>query len=197
MSQLVTITHDIEMLGSPFKLKKDRVYSAEPATNQPDWESKRLVFVNSILLSLDDDCIASIEEVPEPDEFTLAYLECAIWSSHDWSLCGDDDPDAPSNPVPMYENYSVSDIADDSLAQMIADCISFQRIYGIPGYDDPRYSDDEKAGHDFWLTRNGHGAGFWGRSELSKEDQDKYTSAAKSFGECDLCVGDDGKVHTS
>lgn len=25
------------------------------------------------------------------------------------------------------------------------------------------WSDDERAGHDFWLTRAGHGAGFWDR----------------------------------
>jgi hypothetical protein len=48
------------------------------------------------------------------------------------------------------------------------------------------------AGHDFWLTRNGHGAGFWDRGlgELG----DALTQAAKSFGQCDLYVTDDGAI---
>ncbi len=51
----------------------------------------------------------------------------------------------------------------------------------------------EQAGHDFWLTRNGHGAGFWDRGlgalgeRLSKE--------SKPYGSCDLYVGDDGQIY--
>jgi hypothetical protein len=131
----------------------------------------------------------------ELNEFQVAYIECAIWSSLDWSLCDDENPDAPSNPEPLDNNYSMSDLAESTLDSMMADCDKFESEFGIPGYDDPRYSNPEKAGHDFWLTRNGHGAGFWDRSELSKADQDKYTAAAESFGECDLYPGDDGKLY--
>ena len=38
---------------------------------------------------------------------------------------------------------------------------------------------DEQIGHDFWLTRNGHGAGFWDR-EIGKVG-DKLTNACKKF----------------
>lgn len=50
----------------------------------------------------------------------------------------------------------------------------------------------EQAGHDFWLTRNGHGAGFWDRgldSQIEDEQGDMWnlgdalTSASKMFGE--------------
>jgi hypothetical protein len=52
------------------------------------------------------------------------------------------------------------------------------------------------AGHDFWLTRNGHGAGFWD-GDLSEDVGNALTEAAKKFGECHLYVGDDGQIYTS
>jgi hypothetical protein len=52
--------------------------------------------------------------------------------------------------------------------------------------------DSERGGHDFWLTRNRHGAGFWdGDWERGAE----LTKAAHTFGGIDLFVGDDGRVH--
>jgi hypothetical protein len=53
----------------------------------------------------------------------------------------------------------------------------------------------EQAGHDFWLTRNRHGAGFWDRG--LGEVGDKLTEAAHSEGGVDLYVGDDDLVHAS
>ena len=47
--------------------------------------------------------------------------------------------------------------------------------------------------HDFWLTRNGHGAGFWDRG-LGKVG-DELTKTANSFGECDLFHYDDCEIH--
>ncbi len=117
------------------------------------------------------------------DEFTMAYIAAALW-------LGIDDDEAP-----LEDNYGVEDLAPSALATIIRECQQFQAQHGIPQYNDSRYSDAEKAGHDFWLTRNGHGAGFWGRSELSEADQEKYTAAARDFGSCDIYVGDDGKLY--
>lgn len=50
------------------------------------------------------------------------------------------------------------------------------------------------AGHDFWLTRNGHGAGFWD-GDWPEPHASILTEASKTFGETDLYIGDDGKVH--
>ena len=50
-----------------------------------------------------------------------------------------------------------------------------------------------RAGHDFWLTRNGHGAGYWDRG--LGEVGDALTTAAEVYGSCDLYVGDDGKIY--
>lgn len=42
-------------------------------------------------------------------------------------------------------------------------------------------------GHDFWFTRNGHGAGFW---DGAYTHGDELTEIAKAFGECHLIDGE-------
>lgn len=70
------------------------------------------------------------------------------------------------------------------------DCERFQRenAANLDEYGElysPRggYSVDECAGHDFWLSRNGHGSGFFDRG--GEPVFDRLQSAARSFGECD------------
>ncbi len=131
-------------------------------------------------------------EYDDLDEFTRAYIEAALWSSNDES--------DESGGRPMDENYGLSDIHPDTLARMNEDCRKFQEeciewiTWDNLVYFPHRYTTHEKAGHDFWLTRNGHGAGFWDGDW--KEDADKaMTAASKRFGNVDLYVGDDGMIH--
>jgi hypothetical protein len=53
----------------------------------------------------------------------------------------------------------------------------------------------EQVGHDFYLTRNRHGAGFWDRGlgELG----DRLADAARVYGTSELYPGDDGRLHLS
>lgn len=44
-----------------------------------------------------------------------------------------------------------------------------------------RYS-AEQLGHDLWLTRNRHGAGFWDRPEVYGEHTDIFTALAHAQG---------------
>ena len=116
------------------------------------------------------------------DRFTLAYIEAALWSSTDNSR--DDGGD------PLDRNYSVNDISSELIVAMQNDCAKFQ--------DDNAATLDglkiEQCGHDFWLTRNRHGAGFWDRGlGLVGEE---LTRASHAFGECDLYVGDDGQIYS-
>lgn len=117
------------------------------------------------------------------DEFTRQYIETALWSS-----TGDDEE-------PLDKNFDISDIADEAMKSMIADCKKFQdenrELYEKGGWD------DGQAGHDFWLTRNGHGAGFWDRhmEGMEKDIGDQLTEKAHKFGEVNLYVGDDGKIY--
>lgn len=54
------------------------------------------------------------------------------------------------------------------------------------------------VGHDLWLTRNGHGAGFWDRKLGSfggYDIGDCLSEACKMLGDCCLYEGDDGLLY--
>lgn len=119
-------------------------------------------------------------------DFFGAYVEAALSSSTDNST--------PSGGYPLDKNYSKSDIHPDTLAKMRADCESFYNANEIPEYDHREYSDDEMAGHDFWLTRNRSGSGFWD-GDIDEENGKVLTDAAHTFGEYNLYVGDDNLIH--
>jgi hypothetical protein len=55
-------------------------------------------------------------------------------------------------------------------------------------------SDDaiEQAGHDFWLSRNGHGTGFWDRDSSYYGDhvRDWLQRKAEQFGETYAIYGE-------
>ena len=53
------------------------------------------------------------------DEFTLAYVEAALWSSNDDST--------PQGGEPLDANYGIDDIDPDTLAAMIEDCRASKR----------------------------------------------------------------------
>jgi hypothetical protein len=118
--------------------------------------------------------------------FLDAYTACALWSSTDES--------DERGGKPIDDNYDESDIADETRIAMHEDCSDFIDAAGalLKG------ADPSQAGHDFWLTRNGHGAGFWDRSPETypADPQGKALSAlAKTYGSVDLIVGDDGRIH--
>lgn len=111
-----------------------------------------------------------------PTEFTDAYIAAALWAEEE-QLNNDGVPADPA----YLTNYS--------LKKMEHDCAIFwtaakERIG----------TRVEQAGHDFWLTRNGHGTGFWDRPEVyGEEDADWLSELAKAFGEVNL-LADDGQI---
>lgn len=118
------------------------------------------------------------------DEFTTAYLEAALWSSIQ--------SDEQGNEIGALDaRFSTSDIAQPSLAAMVEDCRNFQEAQAALL---AQVGEDSQHGHDYWLTRNRHGAGFWDRG-YPKAIGDALTAAAHADGECVLEVGDDGKIH--
>lgn len=132
------------------------------------------------------------EHVPEedktywyevPEEFLRAYVEAALWTT-DFGETSALDLDA-------------GDDIDPALFETVRkDCAAFYaRAKTLISDSEPRtrYSVDEYAGHDFWLTRNGHGAGFWD-GDWPKHG-DALTVIAQSFGETWIYVGDDGRVY--
>ena len=113
--------------------------------------------------------------------FLEQYIVTALWSSNDEST--------PEGGEPMDANYGLVDIAPESMSRMAADCAAFQEANAGDLGDDP-----EQGGHDFWLTRNGHGAGFWD-GDWPEPAATRLTEASHAAGECHLIVGDDGKVY--
>lgn len=111
--------------------------------------------------------------------FTAAYITAALWASTTDDGTPLDDLDA--------------DLAPEARARMEADAADFYAANAPLWADAPDYGDGD-AGHDFWLTRNRHGAGFWDRGlgDLGRT----LTDAAQAYGECDLVVGDDALVYT-
>lgn len=95
---------------------------------------------------------------------------------------------------PLDKNYRPEDIDLRSLHRMIEDCANFKH-WCREALAESKLS-DEQAGHDLWLTRNGHGAGFWDRGLPAAIDEE-LSNAARAMGSVDLYVGDDGKVYQS
>lgn len=112
-------------------------------------------------------------------KFLNHYAIAALWSSTD------------EGGEPLDLNYRVTDIAPETILAMRADCADFlfvnRRLIRASGQS------IEQTAHDFWLTHNRHGAGFWDRCLGVIGEQ--LSEAAQSYGGIDLYAGDDGKVH--
>lgn len=117
------------------------------------------------------------------DKHATQYLETALWSTNDDST--------PAGGVPMDDNYCVADIDPATVRQAIEDCRRFANEAGEMLEEHP---DPTMWPHDFWLTRNGHGAGFWDGDWPINGDA--LTELAKTFGEVFLYVGDDGAIYS-
>ena len=131
--------------------------------------------------------VGSFTSSEDFEEFVADYITCALWSSTD-------EADPETGGEPMDDNYGPEDIAPEALERIRADCAKFYTNYtayldkfGSPGYMG-------NAGHDFWLTRNGHGAGFWD-GNWPEPIATFLSNASKSVGGFDLYVGDDGKIY--
>jgi hypothetical protein len=113
------------------------------------------------------------------DVFVLSYIETALRSSTD----GDG--------VPLDgDKYSNVELSVETQAKFVTDCAMFR----VMAKDWLYGKDDSTFAHDFWLTRNGHGTGFWD-GDYPEPQANALTDIAHSFGECDLYVGDDGKIY--
>jgi len=122
------------------------------------------------------------------DQFTRAYIEAMLWSTNDES--------DKSGGYPMENNYGIDDFSEEFLAETIADCTKFQleNKEDISNAYLGSYNPVEYAGHDFWLTRVGHGCGFWD-GDWEDDAGERLTEASKVFGEVEPYIGDDGKIY--
>ena len=111
-----------------------------------------------------------------------AHLECALWSSTD------------DDGVPLDANFTIFDFTPAARVRLEADLRDFAHaartlLEGAVTVGDLTPSD---IGHDLWLTRNGHGAGFFDRGLGNVGDA--LTGIAYALGTVDLYVTDSGRV---
>lgn len=124
---------------------------------------------------------------PNFQAFLTGYTTALFWSSTD---------DVDGETVNL-DLYPVSTQAGDHCR---AACLAFwQANEADIRAAAAEYNKDDGfgyAGHDFALTRNGHGAGFWD-GDLTEALGERLTAASKAAGECWPYVGDDYHVYIS
>lgn len=102
------------------------------------------------------------------DAFTRGYLSAALFTEDPNPGQGEYQPDFTRLPA-------------DFVAQAEADCKRFQ-INAESFLADLSSEEEERAGRDFWYTRNGHGCGFWD-GDWPEPDATHLTGLAKRLGE--------------
>ena len=116
------------------------------------------------------------------DSIVEGYLTCQLWAGLDY--------DREDNP-PLDQNYGREDISPeyaekvrDELLTVVTEHPLAVRMYlnTLGRYESARsqYDRNELFGHDFYLTREGHGAGFWDRG--IGEIGEYLTKIAKAYG---------------
>ncbi len=140
-------------------------------------------------------------------DFTEAYITCSMWANlmmykcehainaYECDECDPDEiePDLESADADPGE-YDDS-LTDAAREQVERDCRDFvaSNIFDLMACG----LDSEQCGHDFALTRNRHGAGYWDRKSRGREADaalDRLTESSHAYGSQDFIVGKDGKV---
>lgn len=109
------------------------------------------------------------------------YIASALWSSNDDA--GD----------PLDDGRDHTDVDPATVQTMRDECAAFFRANRRQLRETS--GDLGQHAHDFWLTRNRHGVGFWDRGYGPIGET--LTQAAQVYGEVDLFVGDDNLVRQS
>jgi hypothetical protein len=111
--------------------------------------------------------------------FVDAYITAALWSSMD------------DNGDPLDDgNYELSSETRDL---MTAEASAFFQAHRDLIDQTPEGYGYENAGHDLWLTRCGHGAGFWDGD--AGDVGDELSELAKALGDQHIYVGDDDQLY--
>jgi hypothetical protein len=128
----------------------------------------------------------------ETESFIAAYIAAMLWAEMDNA--------DETGGSPLDANYDREDLDARSAERIKADCVRFLAIEGVVqairdgDNRGPQGSGPfEMAGHDFWLTRNGHGAGFWD-GDWPDPHGTTLDKAARTFAQCDVIVADDGTL---
>ena len=133
------------------------------------------------------------------DQMVEAFIAALLWAGLSDVL--EEGQEEGGNTMSFEDaGFDSEDIHPDALAEIYHDCEEFYethrcildyiRTHGVGTAG--RYG-AEQCGHDFYLTREGHGTGFWDRG-LDAIGQ-ILSDASKPYGSVDAYVGGDGKIY--
>ena len=131
--------------------------------------------------------------------FRAAYVESMVFTEEDRLKQDYEDTHGDPDAISFSTDLDVceEEFGPATVTLIDTDCRDFLSKAVNTGLLDPL--DNElmsQAGHDFWLTRNGHGVGFWesGRGYTGKQGK-ALTALSKEYREINLIQGDDQKFH--
>ena len=125
------------------------------------------------------------------DQTWDALFNCLLWQGT--AL------DEEGQPVPLdFLGFDRSDIHRDAETQVKAEFTEFvtENEALIEEYMDHLNVGMDQVAHDWILTRNGHGTGFWDRCYCGRDQAARELSElSRAAGEIGLHLGDDGWLH--
>lgn len=141
---------------------------------------------------------AEIRRDKRIDSMVAGYIAAALWSTG-----GETDPETGEE-LENLDDYEFSDNAKKA-AHVIcatfydkhtADLGAFADLHDKGAGGRTEYGAYECAGHDLWLTSNGHGAGFWDRGMGRVGDRLAADCGFRTqFDSVDLYIAEDGFVN--
>lgn len=128
----------------------------------------------------------SDDTAQQKEDFYRGFVACLLWSTTE----GDDGH--------LDDNHSASDLHPATAEGLRAQCDTFFDANAAElaeAFASPSGYDAGRAGHDFALTRNGHGSGFFDREDEIGTVCERLDGAARTFGQAEAYLGDDGKIY--
>jgi hypothetical protein len=117
------------------------------------------------------------------DRIVSGYLQAAL----DYSTDGDSDKPLSD------QGLNLSSVSDDMRDEAKRDCEAFFEANSEALGD----LECSEIGRLFFLSRSGHGTGFFDADALAEQHRDPMQEAARKAGEVWIYTGDDGLVYSS
>lgn len=157
--------------------------------------------------------ITSYKSHLQPEELNQimkGYIEAALWTEEErlkddyaseTGISSDNDQDDEGTEFDKligltnnfkhksFESFTKENIESDSLIQAYVDIKKFLELAGNSIVEAIEINGLERLGHDIWLTRNHHGAGFFDHS-YEHENEQNLMYAAHTLKEVSLYVND-------
>lgn len=136
----------------------------------------------------------------EIKRFVAGYKEAILFTEIDPSVSIadlEDDPELEMNEGTLPSDVTIDDFSEETNLIIHNECENFiasnreliEEATNRPGYS------FEMAGYDYWLTRRGHGTGFWDRKELKEGGLGEKLSESCRHDDRYVCFGIDNKIH--